>query len=37
MEPTILLIGRNTETLEILKDELDEFNRKIAYTNSIVF
>lgn len=34
MEPNILLIGRNLDTLEILKDELDKFNRNIVYANS---
>jgi len=34
MEPTILLIGRNLDTLEILKDELEKFDRNIIYANS---
>jgi NADP-dependent 3-hydroxy acid dehydrogenase YdfG len=34
MEPTVLLIGRNLDTLEILKDELDKFDRNIVYANS---
>lgn len=34
MEPTILLIGKNLDTLEILKDELQKFNRKIFIANS---
>ena len=34
MEPNILLIGRNLDTLEILKDELVKFNRNIVYANS---
>jgi DNA-binding response OmpR family regulator len=34
MEPNILLIGRNLDTLEILKDELIKFNRNIVYANS---
>ncbi len=34
MEPNILLIGRNLDTLEILRDELIKFNRNIVYANS---
>jgi len=34
MEPNILLIGKNTHTLEILKDELTKFDRKISFANS---
>ncbi len=34
MEPNILLIGKNLDTLEILKDELGKFNRNIVYANS---
>ncbi len=34
MEPNILLVGRNLGTLDILKDELVKFNRKIVYANS---
>lgn len=34
MEPTVLLIGRNLNTLSILKDELEKFDRKIVYANS---
>lgn len=35
MEPTILLIGKNLDTLEILKDELQKFKRTIFYANSL--
>lgn len=34
MEKNILLIGKNSDTLEILKDELVKFNRNIVYANS---
>ena len=34
MEPTILLIGKNLDTLEILKDELVKFDRNIIIANS---
>lgn len=34
MEPNILLIGKNLDTLDILKDELAKFNREIVYANS---
>ncbi len=34
MEPNILLIGKNQNTLEILKDELVKFDRKISIANS---
>lgn len=34
MEPNILLIGKNLDTLEILKDELIKFNRKIKIANT---
>ena len=34
MEPNILLIGKNIHTLEILKDELTKFDRKICFANS---
>jgi len=34
MEPTILLIGKNRDTLEILKNELEKFNRTIFIANS---
>ena len=34
MEPTILLIGKNVDTLEILKNELEKFNRTILFANS---
>ncbi len=34
MEPNILLIGRNSDTLEILKEELEKFDRNIVYANS---
>jgi len=34
MEPNILLIGKNLETLKILKDELVKFKRTIFYANS---
>ncbi|WP_456441820.1 hypothetical protein [Psychroserpens sp.] len=34
MEPNILLIGKNLSTLEILKDELTKFKRKVDYANS---
>lgn len=35
MEPTILLLGRNLEVMNILKSELEKFGRKILYANSI--
>lgn len=34
MEPNILLIGRNLDTLEILQNELEKFDRRIVYANS---
>lgn len=34
MEPRILLIGKNLDTLEVLKDELVKFKRKIFIANS---
>ena len=34
MEPNILLIGKNLDTLKILKDELLKYKRKIFYANS---
>jgi DNA-binding response OmpR family regulator len=34
MEPTILLLGKNTSSLEVLKDELVKFDRKILIANS---
>ncbi len=34
MEPNILLIGKSIHTLEILKDELTKFDRKISFANS---
>ncbi len=34
MEPNILLIGKNLDTLKILKDELVKFKRTIFYANS---
>ncbi|PHS67285.1 MAG: hypothetical protein COB12_03820 [Flavobacterium sp.] len=34
MEPIILLIGKNLDTLEILKNELEKFNRTLFIANS---
>ncbi|MGV6827864.1 MAG: hypothetical protein ACWA45_00545 [Flavobacteriales bacterium] len=34
MEPNILLIGRNSYTLDILCQELKKFDRKVFYANS---
>lgn len=34
MEPKILLIGRNLDVMELLKDELVKFDRNIVYANS---
>ncbi len=33
-EPKILIVGRNLDVMEILKDELAKFNRKVVYANS---
>ena len=34
MEPKILLVGRNFDVMELLKDELAKFDRNIVYANS---
>lgn len=34
MEPNILLVGRNLDTLKILSDELAKFDRNIVFANS---
>lgn len=34
MEPKILLVGRNLEVMEILKSELEKFDRNVETANS---
>jgi DNA-binding NtrC family response regulator len=34
MEPKILLVGRNLDVMEILKNELKKSDRKVVYANS---